>query len=418
MRSLKLSFNQIRTAIIICLVILNSGYALSLGYQSKIMLATFGFIFADLLLTRRKIVVKKSPVVFLLIVLIQFILAFAANFDVVGIKEYIRLTVVWGFCFYISISYSSREIIEAFCKFIFCVSMISVVFYGLVILFPQFGYKVINGYGTVYSTCFISFVNVSGGGRNCGPFWEPGVFAAICFLVGFLEIYIIRKLGQRKLRMVVLVISILTTHSTSGYIYLLVLGALFYLRDDSKKYSGRRVLFAIFCVLMGLFLFINYQAIVVKLVDINPLVFKKLLLNNTSVTDRTTGPLADIYVSLRYPFGSGVGDLTAIVEEVAQEVFGTVLHTRTSTITYYCAAFGMWSGIVVLGALVKFIKSGTKSVLFRTVAMLGVIIMSLSSPLHDSAIFITLLFIGIQENIIINKKVIKNEDNYAHFMVG
>lgn len=404
MRLYRLNYNQIRIAVLFCLAMLNSGYALVLGNQAKIMVATVGYILFDILFLGRKIVLKKNALVFLLILLIQFIFAFIANLDMVGVKEYIRLAVLLVFCYYIYISYSSRDIIVTFCKFMFGISVISLVFHTLITLFPQLGFKVMNGYGTVYITCFISFVNTATLTRNCGPFWGPGVFAAVCFLWGLLEICVVRNLHQRKMRIVVAMISILSTYSTSGYIYLLLLSAMLILRDDSQKYSRRRVLLVISGIFAGLLLYWNYEVIIVKLAEINPLVFKKLLHMNASVTDRTIGPMADIYVALRHPFGVGVGELTATVKKVAKDVFGTVLHTRTSTITYYCAAFGLWSGITVLVSLMKFVRRNTQLWISGGIAAVGILFMTLSSPLQDSAIFITLLMIGIQEHKILKQK--------------
>ena len=121
--------------------------------------------------------------------------------------------------------------------------------------------------------------------------------------------------------------------------------------------------------------------------------------NNASVTDRAIGPLADMYVALKNPFGIGLSNLTATVEDVAREIFKTPIFTRTSTITFYFAAFGWISGIVVVLSLLNFTKKIAHSLLLRLVMFAGIIFMSISTPMNDSAIFITLLFLGLHENI-------------------
>ena len=82
---LKLNFDKIKIIFILVLVILNSGYALSLGYQSEIMMLSILFIVGDVFVSRRILKVTKNSLVFFVLMLSQFALAFAVNLDIVGI---------------------------------------------------------------------------------------------------------------------------------------------------------------------------------------------------------------------------------------------------------------------------------------------------------------------------------------------
>ena len=395
---LKFNLSKIKVAFTLVLIILSSGYALSLGFQSEIMILSVMFIIVDMMMSGGKLKLTNNPLSFLVLIILQLGLALFANFDISGVAEYIRILVIYLFCYYVYISYTSKDIFHVFSSFMFFIAVVSLVFYVWTILFPSTVPTVQNGYGTKYMTCFFSFVNTDASWRNCGIFWEPSVFSAMCFLWGIVEILLIRKLSQRKMRIVVLVITLLSTYSTSGYVYLLFLLVMFLFRDDSRRYSLYRFAMSIVLLVIAVLVHFNYLEVLTKLVDINPLVFKKLMTSNVSVTDRTIGPLADLYVALRYPFGIGLTNLTSTVERVAYEVFETPIYTRTSTITYYCAAFGILSGITVMVPLVNFVKRNVKSFFLFIVVSMGLVFMSLSTPLHDSAIFILLLFIGVQEN--------------------
>lgn len=394
------SFNlkRIRIVLIFALVILNAGYALSLGFQSIIMVFSAMFIVADMLFSKNKIRLINNTSIVLVFIFLQFILAFIVNLDFTGFAEYIRLIVLYLFCYYVYSIYNSKELILAFANFMYFIAIVSLIFYIWIFMFPTLALKVQNGYGTMYATCFLSFVNVMSLERNCGIFWEPSVYAAVCYIWGIIEIFLIRKLKQRKMKIIVLILTIITTYSTSGYIYIFFLFIAFLLRNDSSNYSLRRMIFVIVLVSLGIIIYSKYDDILLKLVELNPLVFKKLIMNNASVTDRLICPLADLYVAILNPFGVGLNNLTSIVENVAYEKFGKTLHTRTSTITYYSAAFGMMSGFTMIVSIVNFVRRNVCSVFLTFFLVAGFLFMSISTPLQDSSIFIILLFIGIKDN--------------------
>ena len=352
----------------------------------------------DLLISKEKLKLSKSALLFLVLVILQFVLSIVVNHDVSGVGEYIRLMVVYIFCFYIYTLYNTKDIIRGFCNFMCFISLVSLAFFVWVSIFPSLAFRVVNGYGTTYLTCYLSFVNLSAYNRNCGIFWEPSVFAAVCFIWGIFEICIIRNVRKRLFRISIMMLAILSTFSTSGYVYLLFLFVILLFVNNSKSYSLFKVIIAGALLAMGVLVYFNYDQVLIKLVDWLPIVFKKLLVNNSSVTDRTIGPWADMYVAVRHPFGVGITLLTPTVKRVAYEVFGTIIHTRTSTITYYCSAFGLMSGAILMISLFRFAKKATKSIFLMVVLLSGIVFMSISAPMHDSAIFILLLFLGTQRN--------------------
>ncbi|MEG2599729.1 MAG: hypothetical protein RSA66_09685 [Muribaculaceae bacterium] len=53
--------------------------------------------------------------------------------------------------------------------------------------------------------------------KNCGPFWEPGMFAVMLNLALFLNIFVLKNTGRNN---IILIVAIITTFSTAGYIIL------------------------------------------------------------------------------------------------------------------------------------------------------------------------------------------------------
>ena len=134
-----------------------------------------------------------------------------------------------------------------------------------------------------------------------------------------------------------------------------------------------------------------------KLVEINPIVFEKLLFQNQSYTDRLYAPLTDMLLSLQNPFGYGVGGLAQKIDQMSLEIFGESVHTRTSSITYYFAAFGWINGAYILVAVLNFAKRLLKSkiAIIRILNIVGVILLCTSTPLNENMVFMIILFIGV-----------------------
>lgn len=61
--------------------------------------------------------------------------------------------------------------------------------------------------------------------RNCGPFWEPGMFAVYLNLALFFELFFIKS--QSKIRYLILILALISTFSTGGIIAGSVLFVLF-----------------------------------------------------------------------------------------------------------------------------------------------------------------------------------------------
>lgn len=73
--------------------------------------------------------------------------------------------------------------------------------------------------------------------RNCGPFWEPGAFACYLMLVPLLYIGNLKLfVTQNKKKAIVLLIALITTFSTTGYICLFTLVIYYYMTQTRNKF--------------------------------------------------------------------------------------------------------------------------------------------------------------------------------------
>jgi hypothetical protein len=95
------------------------------------------------------------------------------------------------------------------------------------------------------------------GGRNSGMFWEPGAFACyICLTFLFYLGNIRTLLKLHKWKVIILLLALITTYSTTGYIVLFIIGIATIYIEYKKKY-GAFVLPIL--ITFGLIAYITYE---------------------------------------------------------------------------------------------------------------------------------------------------------------
>ncbi len=394
------SIEKIRSIIYVVLVIINSGYALTTGLSNICAVITLFFVGIDFVLFKGRINFKAPQTVLLAVFLFEMMVTCVVNIDLAGIKEYFRIIIFFTFAWRICTVFDTEQIIYSFCKLMRISGVIALIFYFLVSFVPGLPYPTItNSYGVSYYTCLFASVNTFASWRNSGLFWEAGMLSGLTFLWQICEMFCEQELPRKKLFYILSIILIFTTMSTAGYIYILLLFILLFVKNKKIKESGAICFFVIMVVILMLYLYQNMDELIENLVVWNPRVFEKLVLKNASYSDRTVGPLVDMYISIRNPLGIGVTSLAEKTREVASLVFMTKLTSRTSSITYYFASFGIICGFTVVIRILKFIRAFSKDNLEFTILLLGIVILCLSTPLNSSVIFIIILFLD-KKNIV------------------
>jgi hypothetical protein len=195
--------------------------------------------------------------------------------------------------------------------------------------------------------------------RNCGIFWEPGLFAT--FLVLAIVFEVAFKNGRASfLRILLFFITALTTQSSAGYILLLLalfFALIFKLGKTTNGISRLLVFLGIFGILF-LMIFLNFIIKNTALAENE--YFSKLLFENFLEASRVKAIFHNFEVFLQHPvFGAGFQTTLDSMSHVAD----------TSTSTYVLSVFGFlgvfYTVILILGvARIKNMNVVAKITLF------------------------------------------------------
>jgi hypothetical protein len=216
------------------------------------------------------------------------------------------------------------------------------------------------------------FANVNEPLRMMGPFWEPGIFAsALCVTLFFIHYYdVFQKKGLITL---VLILGIIFTFSTAGYLLFSILVAVKVINSQKGKGAiGISLLFVLFFIL----LFVYSDKIILYLATINPNMFAKMTFRSNSMTTRIMGPFIDLKLFAMNPFwGCGMKNYNLTWPEIA--ILYSNVVARTSTITFFLANFGV-SGILYFYVLVKAIVKQDRLLILSKILLLFFFIALLS----------------------------------------
>jgi hypothetical protein len=142
---------------------------------------------------------------------------------------------------YLVFVYLNKDFKSIFIKQILFLSCLSLIFMTINILTPSL-YELMSAKSfqdDYYATQSILIYTFSESIRNNGPFWEPGVFAGY-IIVGLLFYHInSNRINLKDRTAQVLIITLITTFSTTGYLALLIL---FFALNVVLKYKKRNLL--------------------------------------------------------------------------------------------------------------------------------------------------------------------------------
>lgn len=399
--------------IIFCVIIitLNSGYALTVGYNKEITLLTgFFLILLFFKAISAGLLFKKTlqpDAVFLLFMLISIILTLIVNTDFAAAGEYIRIFIIIMSAFLIIRLLSFDQFIYYFTRLMRILTLISLLFFSIIrftnIIFPV----IKNAAGVQYYTVYIFSTNYVlyqlKQPRNSAIFWEAGMFAAFIMLALIIEIALIPRTNAVFIVIPMYIAALISTGSTTAYVFIILTVTMLLSYKANKAWSAFLLIISLAAVLVFLF---NFNEIISGLAIWQPEVFRKILIKNRSLTDRLYNPAADMLVCFHHPFGSGVGKLTELSQHYALQQFGTALGSRTSTLTYFFAAFGYLGGLVFnLAWITGFIKTNL-TLLTKAIIILSVLVLSTSTPLNTNMAFWIILF-GLLQPLVLKKHLRK-----------
>lgn len=258
------------------------------------------------------------------------------------------------------------------------ISIISLMSYVLIYLLGiplHFG-EIINPNGVSYYNGVLFFVNTLGSRVN-GTFWEPGIFATFIFL-GLIANEFAQNIKSKWIR-ILLVITLLFTASTAGYLLLFTYIFIFTTKKIKNPISS--TLLVLLFIVSAVFIFTNYNQILDFLIDISPDLFMKLKLG----TDESKSVLARIesinafwnVFTSRWLFGYGFMN-AEIRYSVIMEELG--LLTNTATSLYYLASIGIFGLAFSLVPLYGVFRISNMTFIVKTIFSLSVLFILNKEP--------------------------------------
>lgn len=242
---------------------------------------------------------------------------------------------------------------------------------------------------------FAGLSNISlsyGVNRNFGPFWEPGVYSIYLSLAALFCLIDNQKLTKRVL---LLMVGVITTLSTSGYVMIFLL-ILYYLFGNSKKIRDVKKNWMRYVVASALI--ISFLSLISYNDVLNHILFSKLNKNNfeyTSTIARTASIYGNIDIWLKNPF-FGIGP-TRLQEYYNQYLFsqGFLENSNTNGLLMVFSMYGTIFGLCVVLGIVKLALSLDETIIGKIVILALFICMFISEPLTTSCMFNIILFYGL-----------------------
>lgn len=397
--------NTLITYLAVCYTLIMSGSVYQYAYMSTLGIIN---IFVALLLLCFRIAkhgtnsirVKKNIVdIFVVFSGIGLLACMIAWLDFSFFMDYLsKFCVVLMpclICKYIKI----EDFMRAYIKIIFFLAVASLVFYLFPTVLQLLPYKIVietskwsfDNY-LIYAAYHNPIYSIQE--RNIGVFWEPGMYQG--FLI-FAMIYIAtkkRRTFRTFLFQLVVLGTILTTQSSTGYILLVLVLLIYVLASVSPEKKKIRIgLSMLIIVAVSILLF--YPQFFYSLLDtLFPGITNKLLAGNDggSMGTRIYSMLTDGYLVVRHPFG--IGTQLDEYRSNALRMFGFLtdganINTTFTMMLYYGWVSGVLYFIMMVKGCFRFFGNNLIGVIV-TIVMLIII----NTEPHYMTLFFTVIFMG------------------------
>lgn len=390
----KISIFRIVDYLIIFLIILNSGYALTTGMNDLLLYSQIFLLGLIIVANGRFFKLPKRDIrqIIIAVMVVSMASAFIINMDVGAVLTYLHCALYIAIAYLINLIYDAKAIIKAFVSIMRVVAVISVTvsFINIFIPFSAFSFTFTNGSDVKYYTLGIVNYNKSTfltQSRACGIFWEPGLYAGFLGLAAIFELVNFEN-NKNIWWLCLYCVAIFFTYSTAGYIYILMIIILAF----SKKFKslGSVILFSIVGVAL-LFCIVNIDLVTSALIKISPNVFSKILWRNESYLTRSMSPIADLLIIFKHPLGVGYGSIQNVRVETIQSM-GEDVSLSTSTLTYHGACCGV---LFLLAYNVLWIKNLVvikKDILFKILTIILFAMILTSNPMYNNQFIWIFLF--------------------------
>lgn len=234
----------------------------------------------------------------------------------------------------------------------------------------------------------ILFNQHSSGQRNSGMFWEPGAFACYICLAFLFYLGNIRTLVKlHKWKVLIVLVALITTYSTTGYIVLFILGIATIYMEYKKKY-GPFVLPILFT--FGLIAYIIYENTDFMKEKMDQQVAAASQRDQGEFApDRMSALLFDLHYIGKHPLiGNGFHVSTRFADHPAlqKEVLG-----HGNGFSDFLASMGILSFLFYLYFIARYNKN------HPAIFIIGILFLLQGEPLLNYPLFLSLPFVFIYD---------------------
>ncbi|WP_047150837.1 hypothetical protein [Aneurinibacillus tyrosinisolvens] len=362
---MNISLFHSKVFIIICLlgVIYISGYALSTVYQFGFYIeAAFAYLFMFPIVKvhyKKRLNILTSAFLLLIFMVVSTFITTGMTAFINYLSFIFKIIIAFG----IVTVYKFEDFIKVYLKVMVLVSVFSLIGYfminsgNMLIDFPI----VENVNSVLYGVGYLFFYIPWTPERNCGIFWEPGLFATFLIVAMIFEL-IYNKNKPSILRLILFIICIATTNSSAGYGLLLFVFCLIVINKASSirnKYLRTALLLP--TLFLSIIAITNYSIIfeILGLTD-NPIV-AKIIGEQLKEQSRVLAINHNFSMFLTNPiFGVGITEAFRNVKYVAD----------TSTSTFLLSVFGIFGIQYTFYWIVGIIKSKNNNWLVNTMVVI------------------------------------------------
>ncbi|MEG0775048.1 O-antigen ligase family protein [Clostridium sp.] len=337
----------------------------------------------------------NAEYVFLFVMTNFLVLSMVANRSYNAYITYIGvlIMIIMGFLIVNFIEFKQFTII--FVNIITFIAVISLIFMLLNDIIRPYinSFKTVEGISASYKNLYIYLYPLYTPYRNTGIFWEPGAYQvflnlALCFVL------LLKEHKRVFLKISVLVLTILSTSSTTGYILMILILITFIL---SRKKNNKNILLVII-ISISLIYVLSSKTIIDN-------ISTKLMFNgieNASTLQRFYATRADRDIMLMKPL-TGIGFSNYMNTVVTNGFnYGLDITVSANTITYLGAAIGITPMIFVILGIVFFTRNFDAKNSVRVFIFLVMILMFIPENFADKSLLYVIILYGF--NSLKNKR--------------
>lgn len=358
--------------LIVILVVLTSGTVFFHVVNGRIFILLL-LIFCIILLVKVRKMNKYNLFVFLVILSLLALNTLINLRYEVNYKELLILIINIFIAFVVSNSLTDKAYKEKYIRVVSVISLMSIVFFYLSKLISYTRFPFVREYEKFVYSPYHTFLwkteewlgNLD---RNCGMFWEPGVFQAHLSLA---ILFLVENYKRSNLKYIaLLVITMITTKSTAGYINLLLIFMILLRKYIKNSTNIKKQFYMPFLLIMVLVVF--------YIIYFSPTIQQKFNMTNSSFIIRSSDLRNSLDILRTYPiFGTGYYSSRAAFEQYVRNIIN-----NSSALLFMAYLLG----IPIFSTFLAFLLLGVKD-LFKKVDFVIVILVVFNTLMNEAMLF-------------------------------